>query len=42
MLFIVIDGYDLFLIWIDYFFINLVEIYDVIVFVNNIFGNYWI
>lgn len=42
MLFIVIDGYDLFFIWIDDFFINLVEIYDVIVFVNNIFGNYWI
>lgn len=42
MLFIVIDGYDLFFIWIDYFFINLMEIYNVIVFVNNIFGNYWI
>lgn len=42
MLFIVMDGFDIFFVWIDYFFINFGEIYDVIVIVNNIFGNFWI
>lgn len=36
------DGGDLILIWIDYFIINFGEIYDVMVFGNNILGNYWI
>lgn len=42
MLLIATDGYDLSPIWIDYLFINPAETYDVIVFVNNTPGNYWI